>query len=266
MWNGRSETSISEGRRRTVVLAALVVSVIISLILVMRGVALAQDDSGSGDAGGDVSGGGVNIQASDCSQIQVIFINQFLNNEEDEDEGGAGTTTTAGATTTGTTTTTTTTGPPTVSVAATASEDLSERVSSSEAIDEVAGKFDLSEDQVDKASAEIAQQIGDISQNQVLVCLTKLKGETTSGATTTAGATTSGETTSGATTSGATTGKVIPPTTGNQGVISTTIPKAKVLPNTGGGGGGLSVLVPAAALITLLVNGAAVGLLFLRRL
>src|SRR5215216_4488035 len=68
---------------------------------------------------------GTNIVATDCGQIQAIFINQFLNNEDDEgvDE-------------------------------ATATEDLLDRISS--------GEFDVSEEQLAEASAQIAQQIGDV--------------------------------------------------------------------------------------------------------
>src|SRR5215216_3966592 len=140
---------------------------------------------------------GTNLQATDCSQIQAIFINQFLNNEENG----------------------------------------------------------MSEEEVEGAAAEIAQQIGNISQNQVLLCLTKLDdGKTTGGTTggTTAGST--GTTTSGTTTDGTTTEGTT--TSPKDDVIDDTIPKDKVLPDTGG----ISFLIPAAAVLALLISGALTGL------
>src|SRR5215217_501089 len=156
--------------------------------------------------------GSTNLQATDCSQIQAIFINQFLNNEENG----------------------------------------------------------MSEEEVEGAAAEIAQQIGNISQNQVLLCLTKLDdGKTTGGTTggttagstgtTTSGTTTDGTTTDGTTTEGTTTEGTT--TSPKDDVIDDTIPKDKVLPDTGG----ISFLIPAAAVLALLISGALTGLFVRRR-
>ncbi len=108
----------------------------------------------------------------------------------------------------------------------------------------------MSRAELEAAAAQISQQIGDVSQEQVLICLTKLQFGDGDGDD---GNDDDGDTTNGETTNGTTT---------PDGVIPDTIPKDKVLPNTGGG---VAVLLPALGLLTLVVSGAAASLFFVRR-
>src|SRR5215203_3514634 len=99
MWS-RSDDSTLMVRRQVFVVATLVSIGLLFLVYALGSAAFAQDGGGSGN---------LNIEANNCSQIQIIFINQYLNNEDDDDDGDDPTTT---GTTTGTdgTTTTDTTG------------------------------------------------------------------------------------------------------------------------------------------------------------
>src|SRR5215213_2422183 len=231
MWN-RSDDSILTVRRHVFVLATLVSIGFVFLVYALGNAASAQDGGGSGN---------LNIEANNCSQIQIIFINQYLNNGDDDDgddptttgtttgtdgtttgttTGTTGTTTTTGTTgttttTTGTTTTTTgsngtttTTTTTTGTGGMTAGDEEDLTMSAAEAVEEVADENDLSEEEVEDAVAEISQQIGNVTQNQVLLCLTNIDhGKTTSGTTGVGGTTTAG------TTAGNTTGAAVDGTT-----------------------------------------------------
>jgi hypothetical protein len=157
MWS-RSDESILAVRRRVLVLATLVSMGLLGLVYAFGSPAYAQDGGGSGN---------LNIVANNCSQIQIIFINQYLNNEDDPATTGP-----------------ITTGPP---------------ISTAEAVDEVADENDVSEGEVKDAVAEISQQIGNVSNNQILICLTELdEGEDTG---TSTGTSTTGTSTTGTGTS-----------------------------------------------------------------
>src|SRR5829696_3291088 len=73
MWN-RSDDSILTVRRQVFVLATLVSIGFVFLVYALGSAAFAQDGGGSGN---------LNIVANNCSQIQIIFINQYLNNGDD---------------------------------------------------------------------------------------------------------------------------------------------------------------------------------------
>src|SRR5215217_5159898 len=77
MWS-RSDDSILTVRRQVFVLATLVSIGFMFLVYALGNAASAQDGGGSGN---------LNIEANNCSQIQIIFINQYLNNGDHDGEG-----------------------------------------------------------------------------------------------------------------------------------------------------------------------------------
>jgi hypothetical protein len=263
MWN-RFEASILEGRRYFTVLA-LSASLLMVVLGIVAGVALAQDDTSGG------------IDANDCTQVQLAFINQFIDNDDgdgnqyeepfsqeeleaaavqislqianvnqqqvlncitklqlgdggDDGNGGDNGDTTNGETTNG---------------------DITNGETTNGDITNGDGdKVTLCHQRTETITVDASAQETHLDHGDTLGAC----GETTNGDGDTTNGDITGDTTTGDTTNGDT-------TTPKDGVIDDTIPKDKVLPDTGG----VAILMPALALLTLVVSGAAARLLFVRR-
>jgi|SRR5215211_2472493 len=236
--------ALLEGRSYISVLAAWAASLLTIAVGFLAGVALAQDDGG----------GDVNIHASDCSQVQAIFIRQFLNNDDVADNGGTTAETTA-----------------TITTAASEQYD--------EAAAKISQRINITQKQVliclnvgaggttngDTTNATTSEETtaettggdgGD--QEQVTIChdgTDTITVDVSALETHLAHGDRVGtcDTTNGGTTNATTTGTATVSTTPNGEVIAGSIPN-KELPNTGG----LAVLAPAGALLAI---AAGVGLL-----